>query len=217
MLDDQSYKLPRMRRRYASVVVAVVLGLLVFYLFISRPVESAIHSAPSDPPHPVVHEDELELSYPNLPTPESPQLDPYGPLAVLNGPPASSFRDNLKSGEKYITSWISAGWTNDVMTYGNLIYLALITDRIPILPMFTPSHIGGGVPPIAFGEVFDVPRLRKLLGKPVLEWREVKDERSDVMDELGCWNLWQAVQYRESYPRPSIVPQHLKIGQCLRC
>lgn len=53
-------------------------------------------------------------------------------------------------------------------------YLGLITDRVPIIAEFIPSHIGGHVPPIPFGEVFDVPRLRKELGKPVLEWREVK-------------------------------------------
>lgn len=56
----------------------------------------------------------------------------------------------------------------------NLIYLGLITDRVAIIPEFIPSHIGGHVPPIPFGEVFDVPRLRNELGKPVLEWREVK-------------------------------------------
>jgi hypothetical protein len=94
----------------------------------------------------------------------------------------------------------------------NLLYLALITDRIAIMPMFTPSHIGGAVPPIDFGLVFDVPRLRKALRKPVLEWHDVKDRNSTSVDELGCWNVWEASQSREDYPRRSQVPDHLKLG-----
>jgi len=93
-----------------------------------------------------------------------------------------------------------------------LIYLALITDRVPIVPMFTPSHIGGHVPPINFGDVFDVPRLRKGLGKPVLEWHDVKDRKSESLDELGCWNVWESVQAREAIPRYSHIPMHLKLG-----
>lgn len=78
--------------------------------------------------------------------------------------------------------------------------------------MFTPSHIGGSVPPISFGEVFDVPRLRDLIGRPVLEWREVKDTSSETVDDIGCWNLWESVQYHEHRPRGSAVPTHLKLG-----
>ena len=98
------------------------------------------------------------------------------------------------------------------MTYGNLIYLGMITSRIPIIPMFTPSHIGGGVPPIAFGDVFDVPRLRKALNRPILEWREVKAEHSDSVDVLGCWDTWQSLQYTEKAPRGSVVTGHLNLG-----
>lgn len=94
----------------------------------------------------------------------------------------------------------------------NLLYLALITERIPIIPMFTPSHIGGGVPPIDFGLVFDVPYLRQAIGKPVLEWHEVKDRNSDAVEELGCWNVWEVSQNQEDYPRRSHVPDHLKLG-----
>jgi hypothetical protein len=30
------------------------------------------------------------------------------------GPPTDRFRNNLRNDTKYITSWVSAGWTNDV-------------------------------------------------------------------------------------------------------
>ncbi|KAF7303293.1 hypothetical protein MKEN_01293400 [Mycena kentingensis (nom. inval.)] len=145
------------------------------------------------------------------PPPPTVDPDPFGPKHVLRGPPTPSFRDNLLPAKqyKYITSWLSAGWTNDVYTYINLIYLGLITDRVPVVPMFIPSHIGGHVPPIPFGEVFDVQRLRNELGTPVLEWRDVKDVNSTEIDELGCWNIWEAVQYREAFPRRSRIPDDL--------
>jgi len=141
-----------------------------------------------------------------LPSPE-PQVqavvDPFGPSTVLKGGPTLSFKDNLRADVQYITSWVSAGWTNDVMTYMNLLYLGLITDRVAIIAEFIPSHVGGHVTPVPFGEVFDVPRLRSLLEKPVLEWREFKQHNSTFVDDIGCWNTWEAVQYREHYPRRS--------------
>ncbi|KAJ7293725.1 hypothetical protein C8J57DRAFT_35960 [Mycena rebaudengoi] len=145
-------------------------------------------------------------------TPASAHVDvvaPHTPPLPVNGPPTMSFRENLRSDTQYITSWVSAGWTNDVMTYIHLIYLGIITDRVPIIPMFIPSHIGGHVTPIPFGEVFDVPRLRAGLDRPVLEWREVKDLNSTVLDTVGCWNTWEAVQYREAFPRRSRIPDDL--------
>lgn len=122
---------------------------------------------------------------------------------------------------------------NDVMTFMNLIYLGHITDRVPILPMFTPSwHIGHDTPVITFGAVFDVPRFIQESGIPILEWHEVKlpydpsftnatyDKVSDhdtvenahseasnpTLEPLGCWNLWQAVQHSDPKPRGSPIP-----------
>ncbi|KAK0194202.1 hypothetical protein F5146DRAFT_926365 [Armillaria mellea] len=135
---------------------------------------------------------------------KSVEVDLFDPLNSLVGAPTEHFSDNLLPDVKYITSWISAGWTNDVMTYINLIYLGLITDRVPILPMFTPSHIGPAAPPIAFGDVFDVPRLRQALDRPILEWRDVKDPNSAELDGLGCWNVWEATSQNHAQgPRES--------------
>ncbi|KAI0308147.1 hypothetical protein B0F90DRAFT_1680537 [Multifurca ochricompacta] len=152
----------------------------------------------------------LSLSNPSSRTPSivsedrNPQLVPtitWNRKSSLLGPPTDRFRDNLRNDTKYITSWISAGWTNDVMTYGNLIYLAMLTERIPIIGPFTPSHIGGDAGNIAFGEVFDVDYLSKAIGIPVLEWSEVKNTSSQEIEDIGCWSVWQAVQTRESDPR----------------
>ncbi|KAI0045214.1 hypothetical protein FA95DRAFT_1561351 [Auriscalpium vulgare] len=145
----------------------------------------AFHSAPTP----------LEIVSENIEPPRSDRLD------ALLGPPTQKFRDNLRNDTEYMTSWISAGWTNDVMTFGNLIYLAMITERVPIVGNFTPSHIGGDAGTIPFGEVFDMDYLSRTIGIPVLEWNEVKDPNSQEVEELGCWSVWQAVQTRESQPR----------------
>jgi len=97
------------------------------------------------------------------------------------------------------------------MTYINLIYLARMTDRIPIVGMFTPSHLCGHVPPVNFREVFDTSRLRASMQKPVLEWHEVKNYSAGEVDPLGCWNTWEAVQYREHFPRRSSLPDLLHL------
>lgn len=100
----------------------------------------------------------------------------------------------------------------------NLIYLAMLTERVPILPAFNPSHFSGGSPDTevvdtTFGEVFDVPRLAKKLGMPILEWWQVKDRKSTTVDSLGCWNVWQAVMENSSGPQYSATPGKLNIGE----
>lgn len=50
------------------------------------------------------------------------------------------------------------------------------------------------------------------MGKPILEWHEVKDENSQHYEPIGCWNTWEAVQYDEHFPRRSPVPDIVKLG-----
>jgi hypothetical protein len=110
----------------------------------------------------------------------------------------------------YLSCWVSAGWTNDFMTYINMIYLATLTSRTPIVPPFVPSHVASDAGPIAFGDVFDVLRLSQSLGLSILEWRDVKDERSEHVDELGCWSIWARIE--PGAYRRSALPQVLKLG-----
>lgn len=95
----------------------------------------------------------------------------------------------------------------------NLIYLGSLTNRVPILPAFTPSHIGGSVPPIDFGEVFDVPRLRVEMNRPLIEWHEIKNRSAEAVQELGCWSTWEAVQPKATSPRHSSLTDRLKLGK----
>lgn len=103
--------------------------------------------------------------------------------------------------------------SNEPLIQANLIYLAIITDRVPIIPPFVPSHIGGDAGSIAFGDIFNTTRLGKSIGIPVVEWKDVKKSGSSVVDELGCWDIWQATQYDEHFPRRSGMLSQLNLGR----
>ncbi|KAJ7035805.1 hypothetical protein C8F04DRAFT_1221063 [Mycena alexandri] len=118
------------------------------------------------------------------------------PLLATAGPTAR-FRENLRADVKYITSWPANGWSNQVIEFMNLIYLARLTERVPIVPRFRPVHIeGDNVSHVDFSNVFDLPRLQNELRTPILEWRDVKDVASDIFEDLGCWDIqhktWKA-------------------------
>lgn len=101
------------------------------------------------------------------------------------------------------------------MTLMNLIYLGQLTDRVTILPKFSPSyHMVGGHTNVAmpFSEAFDLKRFYEESGIPVVEWDQVKDPTSNVLDELGCWNIWEVVQYEDPKPRRSGVTDRLGLG-----
>lgn len=97
----------------------------------------------------------------------------------------------------------------------------MISSRIPILPPFPPSlsHIGKGGKYINYGEVFDLPRLRRSLRTPILEWKDVKQEGSPVVDALGCWSIWAGMTTSGAYMRNTLI-NHLNLGKyniCKRC
>ncbi|KAG8976439.1 hypothetical protein FRC05_003682 [Tulasnella sp. 425] len=102
--------------------------------------------------------------------------------------------ENLRNDTKYITTFTDAGWTNDVMTVANMIYLGIITSRVAVVPPFSPSHIGYGTGDFPFGDFFDLPRLRDALDHPVIEWRDIKADNSTAHDIIGCWSAFATVQ-----------------------
>lgn len=101
-----------------------------------------------------------------------------------------------------------------ISNQGNLIYLALITDRIPVIPKFTPSHVlvDGRTGDLPFGDVFDVPRLASLIRSPVLEWRDVKIDDPPVVETMGCWAVWPEQQQSDPTPRQGHYPRHAGLG-----
>ncbi|KIO19396.1 hypothetical protein M407DRAFT_30970 [Tulasnella calospora MUT 4182] len=96
-------------------------------------------------------------------------------VLFLVGPPANSIRENLNPGVQYVTGWNAGGMTNVIMPYNakllveppllnlqvHVVYTAMLSDRVAIIPPLTPdlAHVGGKpkqVPPINFGEIFDI-------------------------------------------------------------
>lgn len=110
----------------------------------------------------------------------------------------------------------------------------MLSDRVAIVPPLAPdlAHIGGKanqVPPINFGEIFDMPRLRKELNWPVLEWADIKIAAYDlplsrettpvpgaVMEELGCWGISSASKKENKNVGHSVLEMLLQLGEFLR-
>lgn len=99
------------------------------------------------------------------------------------------------------------------MTYINLIYLARLTERVAIVGIFAPLHIGRDAPIIPFSEVFDISRFIEESGIPILEWSDVKQPDSVFVDEIGCWNVWGSSQYENDNSRPGLAPERLRLGE----
>ncbi|TDL25263.1 hypothetical protein BD410DRAFT_717900, partial [Rickenella mellea] len=124
----------------------------------------------------------------------------------LNGPPTPSFRENLRNDTKYITVWSTGGWTNDVMSLFNILYVAIISERVAVMPLFAPGHLPQKAGYLNFGDVFDVPRLIEGMKHPVIEWWQVKEIGSTTVDEVGCWSI-RAIEGH----RPTPPPRYLNI------
>lgn len=117
--------------------------------------------------------------------------------SLVKGKPTEHFKDNLLPDVNYITVWVSGGWTNDFMSYINMIYLSTLTGRTPILPPFYPSHVSWAGGFIYFSEIFDLPRMsrrvyltrmRKLdVGRPgALSVQRTTDYRDQVSSLINC-------------------------------
>ncbi|KAF7979986.1 hypothetical protein HWV62_40068 [Athelia sp. TMB] len=143
-------------------------------------------SVPGPPPHP------SPVVCSNPQPPSSSNL--HDTAKYLRGPPTPHLKDNLRPDVEYITTWLPGGFTNDVMSLANMLYVAINSGRIPIMPEFTGYRVEWQAGYISFGEVFDVPQLSAALGTPILEWNQVKDYTGTTgpvqSDPLGCWTLW---------------------------
>lgn len=83
------------------------------------------------------------------------------------------------------------GLANAFISHVNLLYLATITNRIPILPAITPEHLGKSTS-FKFSEIFDLRPLEKALGIEVIQWHEIKDYEAKETDALNCWSTHMA-------------------------
>ncbi|KAH7340519.1 hypothetical protein B0J17DRAFT_715729 [Rhizoctonia solani] len=109
----------------------------------------------------------------------------------------ATFRENLVPSTKYVTTFVSAGFTNQFMEIASLVYLSILTRRVPVVPAFLAEHFSKpvDVAPITFSNIFDLPYLSGKLGIPVVEWHELKQTAHSPVDglhpeieKIGCWS-----------------------------
>ncbi|KAJ2914438.1 hypothetical protein MD484_g5967, partial [Candolleomyces efflorescens] len=136
------------------------------------------------------------------------------PSTSLNsGSPTPNARDNLRNGSHYITGLATAGFTNEFIAYVNMIYLGVLSQRIPIIPPFVPqSHVSAGAGILPFSHIYNLSNLRNALKHPVLEWSDVKtliplsssptSPPPAAAEHFGCWSVRQ-----QSAPSPNRVPR----------
>ncbi|KAF8994270.1 hypothetical protein BDQ17DRAFT_1251953, partial [Cyathus striatus] len=106
------------------------------------------------------------------------------------------FVDNLLPDKYYVTSWAVGGFTNEFISVVNMIYLATLSGRVPIVPPFTPNHhIDKSSGVVHFGDIFNLTHLQATIQMPILEWRQVKEPpppedpySSPNKEQLGCWS-----------------------------
>lgn len=115
---------------------------------------------------------------------------------------------------RYITGFVGGGYTNDFMTYVNIILLGQMTRRTAIIPPLSPSqHIGYHEVNVPFGDVFDLPRASEELRMHIIDWQDVKvmDRTKHANDPLGCWSAWGAFD-PDGIPRQSELPGRIGLG-----
>jgi len=86
----------------------------------------------------------------------------------------------------------------------NLIYIGLLSSRIPVLPPFhAVHHFSVDVQPLIFGDIFDIPYLVSQIHSPVLQWSDIKiadyfgtnytteQLQSGDEEKLSCWTMYE--------------------------
>lgn len=144
--------------------------------------------------------------------------------------------DNLRKDLKYMTFGMMNGFTSQFSALANGIYLAKLSDRIPILPPFAwaahEDRKEAGY--LSFSKVFDVTYLETMLRHPIQEWSNLKITAEDTSglnesknpqfendklrasalskvkrEKLSCWSLWASQMPDVGKPAGSAVQNHL--------
>ncbi len=76
----------------------------------------------------------------------------------------------------------------------------MLAQRIPVLPAFTPIHVGHPNGDFRVSGLFDLARLGRIIGTEVLEWHQIKDYSAKSGEELNCWSL------RQTFGLPAHLP-----------
>ncbi|KAL1746914.1 hypothetical protein HDZ31DRAFT_80849 [Schizophyllum fasciatum] len=109
--------------------------------------------------------------------------------SVVTGNGSSTLRENIRSDVLYVTQWgMSIGMTNQFLSSLNLIYIGLLSTRVPVVPPFIPNKHIAGDKPLPFGDVFDFAYLRTQLRMPIIDWQDIKTS-NETNDDMHCWAL----------------------------
>ena len=128
------------------------------------------------------------------------------------------------------------GFTSQFTALANGIYLAKLSDRVPVLPPFasTAHEDRKEAGYLTFSKVYDVAYLETMLRHPVQEWSNLKisaeqtaglgeDRDAQFEDDkvrakalskikrekISCWSLWAAQMPQPGKPAGSAVQHHL--------
>ncbi|KAL7415156.1 hypothetical protein BDY24DRAFT_383901 [Mrakia frigida] len=112
-----------------------------------------------------------------------------GPL--LRGNSSDGLFDRLMPDVNYMTSGRAAGLTNQVIAAINLIYLSVVTGRVPILPPFHANNqlSKTPIPDLPVSLMFDLARMNREMVdlRGVLEWEDLQTDKGVPEPEVGCW------------------------------
>lgn len=90
-----------------------------------------------------------------------------------------------------MTSGRAAGLTNQVIAAINLIYLSVVTGRVPILPPFHANNqlSKTPIPDLPVSLMFDLARMNREMVdlRGVLEWEDLQTDKGVPEPEVGCW------------------------------
>jgi hypothetical protein len=95
----------------------------------------------------------------------------------------------------------------------NLIYIAIQANRTAVIPPINPGHLDGSAGSMAFGQVFDLPRLSRAIQHPLVEWYDLKNVSEQHVDRISCWSVWMSAWETPREPTGSWSYSTLHLGE----
>ncbi|GAA5975685.1 hypothetical protein JCM10908_005242 [Rhodotorula pacifica] len=108
---------------------------------------------------------------------------------------------------RYITTMSYGGHANQFIGVMNLLYLAKVTNRVAIIPTFTPLHFSGT--PQDLDVFYDLDRFIRESGIPAVKLSDCKpfgDENSHLaIEKLSCWSVLERVAGNRNFNDGSML------------
>lgn len=113
-------------------------------------------------------------------------------LDVLNhASPRATFREQLKTGVRYVTTMAYGGHANQFISIQKMLYMAKQTSRVGLIPTLIPIHIDG--PALPMSSFYDIDRFNSDAAVPALEFSQLKaidlDSSRPHDERVSCWSI----------------------------